>query len=262
MAKRAVSTRCHSRGGVGLRVGADHAVLHADAAARAVAERGVVRDDDQRDAAGVESFEQAHDFVAGGAVEVAGGFVGEDQRRLHDGGARDGHALALAAGQLVGAVIGAVLQPVVVQRLRNPAVALGRRDAGQHHRQGDVLRRGQPRHEVKALEHEADAGAADVRLFDAGQRGDIAAFQAVGAGGRAVEQADQVQQRRLAGARRPHHGDVLAGVDAQVEFVQRVHFAVAEQEHALDAGELDQRGRCGSHRVVAATVTAQDCFRA
>ena len=36
------------------------------------------------------------------AVEVAGRLVGENQGRLHDGGAGDGDALALAAGKLVG----------------------------------------------------------------------------------------------------------------------------------------------------------------
>ena len=101
----------------------DGAVFHREAAARARAERRVVRDHDQRHAAGVELLEQAHHLVAGGTVEVAGGLVGQEQRRLHDGGARDRHALALAAGQLVGPVLGAVGQAVV---RRAPAHALRR----------------------------------------------------------------------------------------------------------------------------------------
>ena len=76
----------------------------------------IVRDHDQRHAAGVELLQQAHHLVAGGAVEVAGRLVGQHQGRLHDGGAGDGHALALAAGELVGPVLGAVGQAEVVER--------------------------------------------------------------------------------------------------------------------------------------------------
>ena len=100
-------------------------------------------------------------------------------------------------------------------------------------------------------------------LLDAGERGDVAALEAIGPGGGPVEQSDQVQQRRLAGPRGSHHRDVLAGVDPEVEFVQRMHLAVAEQEHPLDAGEFDQRGRSGAHRRagdVAATVTSPLVF--
>ena len=72
------------------------------------------------------------------------------------------------------------------------------------------------------------------RLLFGRQRRDVAALEQVAAGGRAIEQAEQVQQRGLARARRAHHRDVFAGLDAQVELVQRVHFAVAEPEHAFD----------------------------
>ena len=48
---------------------------------------------------------------------------------------------------------------------RTRCVALARRQAGQHHRQRDVLGGRQPRHQVEALEHEADALAAHARLL-------------------------------------------------------------------------------------------------
>ena len=95
----------------------------------------------------------------------------------------------------------------------DPRRALRRRDAGQHHRQRDVLGRRQPRHQVEALEDEADALAAHARLLGGRQRRDVAPFEQVGAGVGRVEQAEHVEQRRLARARRPHHRDVLAGVD-------------------------------------------------
>jgi hypothetical protein len=89
--------------------------------------------------------------------------------------------------------------------------ALRRRNAGQHHRQGDVLGGGEARHQVEALEHEADAQAAHLGLLVGRERGDVAAFEVVGPRIGPVEQAQQVEQRRFAGARRPHDRDVLAG---------------------------------------------------
>ena len=53
---------------------------------------------------GVELVEERHDLVAGLGVEVAGGFVGEDDGGLVDEGAGDGDALTLTAGELVGLV--------------------------------------------------------------------------------------------------------------------------------------------------------------
>ena len=66
------------------------------------ARRGVrvVRDhDDGLAVLAVERLEQAENFVAGFAVEIAGRFVAEQQRRIGDDGARDADALLLAAGE-------------------------------------------------------------------------------------------------------------------------------------------------------------------
>ena len=41
--------------------------------------------------------EQVQDFIPGLAVQIAGGFVGQDQARCVDQGAGDGNALLLAA---------------------------------------------------------------------------------------------------------------------------------------------------------------------
>jgi hypothetical protein len=221
-------------------------VLHQQLAARARAEAGVVGDDDQGDAALVEFFEQTHDLLAGGAIEVAGGLVGEDQCGLHDRRAGDRDALALPTRELVRAMVGAVLQSIVPQRAGDACAALCRRDAGENHRQGDVLGGGQARHQMKTLEDEADALAAHACLFVCRQGGDVAACETVDAGIGAVEQAEQVEQRRLARTRRTHHGHVFPGSDADVEAAQRVHLAVTELEDPLDTGSSIS----GAHRLL------------
>jgi hypothetical protein len=129
---------------------------------------------------------------------------------------------------------------------------LGRRDAGQHHRQRDILGGGQARHQVKALEDEADALAAHAGLLVGRKRRDVAAFEPVGAGIGPVEQAEQVEQRRFAGAGRAHDRDVFAGLDRHVEAVQGMHHAVAQVKDPRDAGELDH-GHHSGRRAAAQT---------
>ena len=71
----------------------------------------LVRDHHDGHAAVVERLEGLHDFDARAAVEVAGWLVGEEQRGLIDERTGDGHALLLAAGELVRMMAGPSAQP-------------------------------------------------------------------------------------------------------------------------------------------------------
>ena len=82
----------------------DPAVEDGDAPGGARRDLAFVGDQHDRPAPLVEVGEEADDRVAGAAVEVAGRFVGEDDRRVADEGAGDGDALALAARQRAGTV--------------------------------------------------------------------------------------------------------------------------------------------------------------
>ena len=82
----------------------------------------------------------------------------------------------------------------------------------------DVLERGQAGEQVEGLEDEADTvlpaergqfACATRRVMSRPGDGDRAL-------GRRVERADQVEQRRLAAARRAEHDDELAGLDGEV----------------------------------------------
>ena len=63
------------------------------------------------------------DLVAGLGVELAGRLVGQDEHRLLDQGPGDGHALLLAAGELVGAVVEPVPQADLLEQLGGPLAA-------------------------------------------------------------------------------------------------------------------------------------------
>ncbi len=191
----------------------------------------------------VEVRQQLHDLARSGGVEVAGRLVGKDHHRIADDRAGDGDALLLAARQLRRVVMLAPLKSDLGQRLRRAGRTLGRGMALVDQRQFDVLERGRAGEQVEALEDEAEIVAAQERPLVAAEARDIDAVEAVGAGGRPVEAADDVHRGRLAGARRPHDGDELALADRQVDAVERAHLGLSAAVVAADAAQFDQGGR-------------------
>jgi hypothetical protein len=77
--------------------------------------------------------------AAAAAVEVAGRFVGEDDRRAPDEGAGDRHPLPLASGELGGLERRAVGESDPFERLVRAAAPLGGRGAGVEQPIGDVV---------------------------------------------------------------------------------------------------------------------------
>ena len=112
----------------------------------------------------MQILEQAHDFVGGAGVEVAGGLVGEQDDRVIDQGAGDGDALLLAAGELVGLVLHTAFQAHELQgRYRTVAAFTGGHVAVVEQRQLHVLDGRGARQQVVILEHEADFTVAQCR---------------------------------------------------------------------------------------------------
>ncbi len=93
-------------------------------------------------APGIQGLEQLHNFVAGAGVEGAGGFVGQNDAGVVNQGAGNGHALALAAAQLVGLVQGAVGEPDAAQGLAGQFVPLAFAVAGIDKGEGYVVEGG------------------------------------------------------------------------------------------------------------------------
>ena len=79
-------------------VGNDPAVAHGDDPARIFGDIGFMGDDDDRHALiAVERDQRLHDLMRGLGVEIAGGFVREQDARAVDQRPGDGDALLLAA---------------------------------------------------------------------------------------------------------------------------------------------------------------------
>ena len=106
-------------------------------------------------------------------------------------------------------------------------------DLGEHH----VLHHAAMREQVEGLEDEADATAAQAGARAVAHSGDVCALEEVAALGLHVEAADDVEQRRLAGARGPDDRKPLASLDAEVHVDQRQHRRVAA-EAAADTAVL------------------------
>jgi hypothetical protein len=142
-------------------VAGDHAVEQGDHAIAAAQEARVVGGDEECRALRMAHLAHQVEHLVGGArIEARRGLVGDHERGPLDQRPRDGHPLALAAGQRVGPVLRMLGQAHRVEHRVDPRAPLGRRHAGEEQRVVDVVGHRHHRHEVEALEHEADGVAA------------------------------------------------------------------------------------------------------
>ena len=150
-------------------LGHNKAVLHVQDAVAACGQGLFVRHQEQRRArARPQREQQIDDGSTRGAVEISGRLVGEQHFGLVHDGARQRHALLLAARKLARIVIEPMLERHRFERL----CRLGERIAPpqQLQRHGDVLERGHRRHEMERLEHDADMLAPEPRQLILAER--------------------------------------------------------------------------------------------
>jgi hypothetical protein len=164
-----------------------------------------VGDHDDRRPVGVELVQQIEDGLAGRGVEVAGGLVGQDDRRVAGQRAGDRHPLPFPARQLGRPRPQLVAQAHPGQRRRGAAAAPGQAHAGVQQSVGDVVQRGGVLVEEKLLEDEPDRDRPQPGQLPVGHVGDVQAGDPHRPGGGLVQGAHQVQQRRLARPRRAGH---------------------------------------------------------
>src|SRR6056297_2012312 len=181
---------------------------------------------------------EVEDLGTGDGVEVAGGLVGEDDLRARRERARHGDALLLATRQFAGQVPEPVSQPDRGDDLVDPGRVA--RLAAEHHRQPDVLVGRQRRHEIERLEDEAHLCPAEFGDGLVVEGGQVGAADVGGTGGERVEPGEAVQQRRLAGAGRPHDGGELAGLERHGDAVEGVDLGVTD---AVGLAGVDGAGR-------------------
>ena len=94
--------------------------------------------------------------------------------------------------------------------------------------------------QVERLEDEADRAPPEPGAAEVVERGDVDADEPVGAGRLAIEEPDDVEQRRLPGTGRADDRHPLAGPDREVDVAQGVDRGIGP-EGAGDVGEQDDR---------------------
>ena len=105
----------------------------------------------------IESLEHAHDFLAGGRVQIPSGFVGQDDGRIVHQGAGNRHALALSPGKFVGLVVHAFNQVNLTQSLLSFFQTLLGGDSAVNQRQFHVVQGAGPGKKVEGLKDEPDS---------------------------------------------------------------------------------------------------------
>src|SRR4051794_35396277 len=99
----------------------------------------------------VQVVEEVEDVGSGAGVEIAGGFVREQDGRVEGQGARDGNALTLAAGEFVRQMIEAMAELHQLEQFVRAFIDIAARDALQMKGQGYILDARQAGEQVKEL---------------------------------------------------------------------------------------------------------------
>ena len=158
-------------------------------------------------------------------------------------------SLLLPAGEL----IGMVLEPVAETCDAND---LGERRrvgflAGDGERQHDVVERRQRRHEVEGLEDEANPHSPQHGELTVVEAPELDVADVDGSRGQPVESCEAMQQRRFAGAGRPHDGAELALAERNGDAVEGANHGVALAifldriaGSSRGGARLGRRGRC------------------
>ena len=155
----------------------------------------------QRGAVAVAQAEQQiHDRLAVHPVQIARGFIGQQDRRARGGGARQRDALLLAAGHLRRVVVHPRAQPNGSEFFLGPFEGVGM--PGQFQRRRHVLQRRHRRNQMKGLEHHPHLVAPKSGQRVLVHRRQVLPQRHNRAGRGLFKPAQKHQQRRFARARR------------------------------------------------------------
>jgi len=188
----------------------------------------------------VQSPKELHDLLALGRVQIAGGFVGEDELGILNDGAGDAHKLLLSAGKLIGEKILLADDVELIKRVTHKAGAFLARNVLIGERNLEVFKDRQVVNQVVALKNKADVGLVKLIAFFYVQFVNGLFEEVELSGPCSVEHADDAQESGLSGARRPHDGDELALVDIEVDAAEKEEFVRARFDCFFEITQLNQ----------------------
>ncbi len=221
----------------------NHPVVHADYPLGVSGHLGVVGHHDDGDAVlGIELLEHLEHLFAGPRIQVAGGLVGKEHRRVVDQRSGDGDPLLLTAGELRGLVVQPVGQPHPAKHLRGPPSGLTVTQVfgGIRKRHGHVLDGAGPGQQIETLEDKSQFTVAHQGPLVGGELGDLLSLQPVLAGGWSVQAAQDVHQRGFSGSGRTGESDQLPLPDGQGDAFEHRHGDVAHLVGLYDVVQVDE----------------------
>ena len=177
--------------------------------------------------------EMTHDVIRVAVVQLPGRLVGKKNPRSIDQGAGDGHPLLLPAGEPVAALVFLLGQVDPRQGLAHPGFAFPARDPGVDERVFDVFGRRGVGENIAALQDEPEELPAKTRFLAVPEGKHVLPQNAVLSRLARQKQAQNLQQRGLAAARRPHDGRDLPGAKGQ-EYAAQNRFATVTFAQILD----------------------------
>jgi hypothetical protein len=220
--------------------------VHLDEAVAAQGEVAVVGRHDEGNAfGGGDVEEKLKDGGAGLLVEGAGGLVGEEDAGAVHEGAAEGGALALAAGELLDAVVEAMAEAGAVGEVLEAGEGGATVDAGGDRGDEAVFFEGEVGDEVVHLEDEADFVAQEMEAAAVAVEFDVVDGDAAAVG--FVEAAEEMEESAFAAAGGAGEGDGLAFDGLEVDAVENGDGAVVVALPDVGGAENDA-GRGGRDR--------------
>ena len=184
----------------------------------------------------IEAREQFQDLPGGNPVEIAGRFVGNDDRRIGHHRAGDRHPLLLAARELRRIMIQPVLKSDHLKHEIHVRLPLLSRESGQKQGQLDVFKGSQDRHEIIELKDKAHMGCAPGSQSRFRQGGDIDTPDLDLSARGAIDAGNKVQERAFPRSRGSHEGDEFTRGDNQADIDRDGNMLIAPLEGLLNGG--------------------------
>src|ERR1700722_2475206 len=146
----------------GTLVSFDFAVAQTDDAVRIGGDVRLMRHEDDRIALLVEARKERHNFFSCLGVQITGGLVCKQDRRIVNQGPGNSYALALPSRQFVWFVHHAIGQVHLAQSLLGASETFFRGRAVVNHGQLDVMERSRSRKQIEGLEDESNVFVSNI----------------------------------------------------------------------------------------------------
>src|SRR5467141_2218235 len=200
----------------------------------------------------VQPLEQREHLFGGLTIEVARRLVRHEDGGVGREGARDGHALLLAARELPRIMVYPVLQADQRERRFDMLAPLGLGERAKQQRQLDVLVGREHWNQVVELKHEPDVPGPPTGELRFAQLRDVRAGDRDRPRVRAIDARDQVQQRGLARPRGAHQAEKFSLRNVERDVVQHGDRHAVAAVGLRDTANLDDRI---GHELLYCTVT-------